>query len=218
MSVRAHYQESLARLHGGILELATYVEGELQKALAALLRQDTVLAGEILREDPEVGRRQLEVEDQCITLIATEQPVARDLRELMASMKIVSNLERIGDHAVHLAEVAIRHAGETYLGAIADVERMAHLGIAMLRDAMNAFRDRDSAAARAVAARDDEIDALHDRLVQRLLNDMYANRDNIGQALSLLTLTRFLERLGDHVASMCEWTCYGIEGEHVRLK
>jgi len=218
MAVRAHYQESLRRLHGGIVELATYVEGELQKALAALLRQDTALAGEILREDPEVGRRQLEVEDQCITLIATEQPVARDLRELMASMKIVSNLERIGDHAVHLAEVAIRHAGQRYLGAIRDVEEMALFAIAMLRDAMNAFRDRDSAAATAVAARDDAIDAMHDKLVQRLLNDMYENRDNIGQALSLLTVTRFLERLGDHVASMCEWTYYGIEGEHVRLK
>ena len=218
MSVRSHYEESLSRLHGGIIELATYVEGALQKSLAALLRQDTALAEEILREDPEVSRRQLDVEDRCITLIATEQPVARDLRELMASMKIVSNLERIGDHAVHLAEVAIRHAGEGYLSAIHDIEKMARLGIAMLHDAMNAFRDRDSAAARAVAARDDDIDVIHDLLVRKLLHDMYEDKENIGQALSLLAAARFLERLGDHVATICEWTCYGIEGVHVRLK
>jgi phosphate transport system protein len=218
MTVREHFENSLNKLYGGILELGTYVEGELGKALTALVRKDTVLAQEILAEDPEVSRRQLAMEDHCITLIATEQPVARDLRKLVASMKVVSNLERIGDHAVHLAQVAIRHAGEPDLDVIADIERMGQLGIAMLHDTMTVFRDGDAAGARAVAARDDEIDALHDMLVARLLQVMHDDRESINQALSMLTLTRFLERLGDHVASICEWIVYEVEGRHVKLK
>ena len=218
MTVRSHYEESLKKLFGGILELGTYVEGALRKALAALVRQDTDLAEEILREDPEVSRRQLEMEDQCITLIATEQPVARDLRELMASMKIVSNLERIGDHAVHLAEVAIRHAGQRYLDVIDDLARVAEIGIQMLHDAMTAFAESSPVKARAVAERDDEVDALHDILVKKLLQQMHDDPRSINQALSLLTLTRFMERLGDHVASICEWIFYGIEGRHEKLK
>lgn len=218
MTVRTHFDESLKKLHGGIRELGTDVEGAMRRALAALLGRDTDLAEGILREDPEVGRRQLEMEDQCIALIATEQPVARDLRQLMASMKIVSNLERIGDHAVHLAEVTIRHAGETYLDAINDLAREAEISIGMLHDAMMAFVDGSPAAARAVAARDDEVDALHDLLVKKLLEQMHDNAHSINQALSLLTLARFMERLGDHVASICEWIVYGIEGRHVRLK
>ncbi len=218
MTVRAHFDESLRQLHGGIVELGTYVEGAMRKALVALARQDTALAHEILSEDPEVSRRQLAMEDECIRLIATEQPVAGDLRRLVASMKVVSNLERIGDHAVHLAEVTIRHAANTYLDAITDLERMAELGIRMLHDAMTAFLDLDAAEARAVAARDSEIDGIHDMLVKKLLAAMQDDRANIDQALSLLMLARFLERLGDHVASICEWIVYGIEGQHVKLK
>ncbi len=218
MTVRAHFEESLRKLHGGIVELGTYVEGAMRKALVALMRQDTALAEEILSEDPEISRRQLAIEDQCVTLIATEQPVAGDLRSLMASMKVVSNLERIGDHAVHLAEVTIRHAGQKYLSQIAHIERMAELGIRMLHDSMTALLRVDAAGARSVATLDTEIDAIHDLLVKELLDSMYADRENIRQAISLLFVGRFLERLGDHVGSMCEWIVYGIEGQHVKLK
>jgi len=218
MTVRAHFEASLRQLQGGIVELGTYVEGALRKALVALMRQDTVLAKEILAEDPEVSRRQLAMEDECIRLIATEQPVAGDLRHLMASMKIVSNLERIGDHAVHLAEVTIRHAGQKYLPVIGDLERMGDLGVRMLHDAMTSFLQLDAAEARAVAARDSEIDEIHDMLVKKLLKAMHDDQSQIDQALSLMMLGRFLERLGDHVGSICEWTVYGIEGQHVKLK
>jgi phosphate transport system protein len=218
MTVRTHYEENLKKLNQGIVELGTWVEGAVRKALTALLRQDTDLAEGILREDPEISRRQLEMEDQVITLIATEQPVARDLRELMGAMKLASNLERIGDHAVHLAEATLRHAGQSYLPEIKDLEQMAGIGIEMLHNAVTAFIQRDPAGARAVAARDDEIDVIHDAVVKKLLQTMQSDPTSINQAITLLTLTRFLERLGDHVASICEWIVYGIEGRHEKLK
>jgi phosphate transport system protein len=216
MTVREHFEECLKDALLCVLKLGTYVEGALKKALTALMEQDVETAEEIIAEDDIINQMQLQIEDQCIAMIAREQPVASDLREIMTTLKVVSNLERIGDHAVHLAKATKRHAGQPYHNSIQKIKKMAELGIQMVHDGVDACVTKDSAKARIVAKRDDEIDELHDSLVLELLEAMRAG-DRVEMATSLLFISRFLERLGDHMVNICEWVVYGAEGQHVEL-
>lgn len=217
MTVRQHYQECLQRTYGKVFELGRQVEEAVRQALAAFLAQDTAAAGRILEGEETINRMQLAIEDECVTLIAREQPVARDLREIITSIKVASNLERVGDHAAHLAKATIRLAGRPYHGSVGQIRTMGEQGIRMVREGLDAFMAQDAAAARAVARLDDTIDGIHDRLIEELIRTMHESEEQIEMATSLLFVSRFLERLGDHVVNICEWTVYGAEGIHVEL-
>jgi phosphate transport system protein len=160
---------------------------------------------------------QLAIEDQCVTIIASQQPVARDLRKIMTSIKVVSNVERIGDHALHLGKITKRMVGHAYHSYVATMKSMAETGIAMLHDAMTAYVACDGAKARDVARRDDEIDAMRDILLKEILTNLHQDEKQIDDAVSLIFTARFLERLGDHVVNVCEWIVYAADGVHVEL-
>jgi phosphate transport system protein len=217
MKAREHFDECLRELSLKVLKLGTYVEGALKKALNALMEQDVKAADEIMVEDDVINQMQLEIEDECVGLIAREQPVAGDLREIMTTIKVVSNLERIGDHAVHLAKATKRLAGQPYHSSIRKIKKMAEIGIQMVHDGVDAYVNKDNERARAVAKQDDEIDEIHDALVTELLDAMRESEQSVEMSTSFLFVSRFMERLGDHMASICEWVVYGIEGEHVEL-
>jgi phosphate transport system protein len=217
MTVREHFDECLKELSLNVLKLGTYVEGALKKALTALIEQDVKTADEIMAEDEIINKMQLEIEDTCVGMIAREQPVARDLREIMTTIKVVSNLERIGDHAVHLAKATKRLAGQPYHSSIHKIKTMADTGIQMVHDGVDAYVNEDSAKARAVAKSDDKIDEIHDALIEELLDAMRHSDQPVEISTSLLFLSRFLERLGDHMVNICEWIVYGVEGKHVEL-
>jgi len=217
MTVREHFERDLRGLTLSVMELGSHVEEALRRALAALSDQDVPQAERILAEDVKINKLQLEIEDRCVGLIAREQPVARDLREIMTTVKVASNLERIGDLAVHLAKATKRLAGKPYIGSFQDICKMAEIGIGMVHDAVDAFAGQDGAKAREVARRDDQIDSIHDALIQELLASMHKDEQQIEMSTSLLFVSRFLERLGDHVVNICEWVVYGAEGSHVDL-
>ncbi len=217
MIVREHFEECLKELSLKVLKLGTYVEGALKKSLNALMEQDVKAADEIMVEDEVINRMQLEIEDECVGMIAREQPVAGDLREIMTTIKVVSNLERIGDHAVHLAKATKRLAGQPYHNSIQKIKKMAEIGIQMVHDGVDAYVRKDNEKARAVAKADDGIDEIHDALITELLDAMRERKQPVEMSTSLLFVSRFMERLGDHMASICEWIVYGIEGEHVEL-
>ena len=217
MPTRIKFDESLRELYLTVVKMGSYVESALRKAMTAFTNQDIALADQIMQEDDEINTLHLSIEDQCISLIAREQPVARDLREIMTSTKVASNLERIGDHAVHLAKITKRLAGKKYTRRIDDFQNMADVGINMLHEAVDAYMEQDSARAREVSKSDDEIDEIHDNLIQSLLKEMNNNEIEAGELSSFLFLGRFLERLGDHVVSICEWVVYGKDGDHVEL-
>lgn len=217
MKVREHFEKDLKDLVLNVLKLASYVEEALRSSLAALSEQDVSQADKILSEDARINKLQLEIEDSCVGLIAREQPVAGDLREIMTTIKVVSNLERAGDLAVHLAKATKRLAGRPYIGSFQDIHKMAEIGIGMIHDAVEAFADRDGVKAREVAGRDDRIDSIHNALIQELLATMHKNEEQIEMSTSLLFVSRFLERLGDHVVNICEWVVYAAEGAHVDL-
>ncbi len=217
MQARMHFMEELGRLNHDLLAMGTRVEEALRKALEALKAQDVELAREVKASDEIVNALQLKIEDQAAVLIATQQPVARDLRELVALFKVTDNLERAGDHAVHLAKTAIKLAGEPPFRQVERLARMGEIGCEMIRGAVDAYLGQDADEARRVAAMDDEIDAERKATSREILELMRERSDQVERASRLLTSAGYLERLGDHMTNICEAVVYLVEGRRVEL-
>ncbi len=217
MGSRVQLEEEKGRLYEDILHMGTMVEEDLRKALEAFRKQDKILAKEVKDNDTVVNELQVRIEDRCATLIATQQPVAQDLRDLVTSLKIASDLERIGDHAVHLAKAAIRLEAEPYIKPLAHAEAMAEKGADMIRAAVAAFLAHDVQKAKEIAAMDDEIDRHHKALVSELLEYLRGKPEKAEQGTKIIQTSGFLERLGDHVTNICESIVYCVEGRHVEL-
>ena len=217
MQTRVHFIEELSRLNHDLLAMGTRAEEGLRKALEALKTQNVELAREVKAGDELINALQLKIEDQAAVLIATQQPVAKDLRELVTVFKVTDNLERAGDHAVHLAKAAIKLAGEPPFRQVDRLVRMAEIECEMVRGAVNAYLNQDSAEARRVAAIDDSVDVEHKELVKEILELMRERPDQIQRITRLLTTSGFLERLGDHMTNICEAVVFMVEGSHVEL-
>jgi phosphate transport system protein len=211
------FLEELNRLRHDILAMATRVEEDLGRALSALRNNDTALAKEVKAGDAVVNAMQLKIEDEAAIVIATQQPVARDLRELVTIFKLTGNLERIGDHAVHLAKAAVKLAGEAPLRSMEHIERMAETGQEMIRAAISSYLSQDAEAARKAAAMDDLIDEKHKALTEEVLRLMKEHPELIKKAVRLLNVSSYLERLGDHITNICESVIYMTEGRHEEL-
>ena len=196
--------------------MATRVEEDLGKALSALRNNDPDLAGEVKAGDAVVNAMQLKIEDEAAMVIATQQPVARDLRELVTIFKLTGNIERVGDHAVHLAKAAARFSGEECF-PLEHLERMAETGREMLRTAIAAYLAQDAEGARRAAALDDTIDTEHKALTEEVLGLMKEKSALIKKAVRLLNTSGHLERLGDHITNICEAIIYMTEGRHEEL-
>jgi phosphate transport system protein len=217
MQTRIHFIEELSRLNHDILAMGTRVEEALRRAVEALKTQNVELAKEVKASDEVINALQLKIEDQAAVLIATQQPVARDLRELVTVFKVADNLERAGDHAVHLAKAAIKLSGEPPFRQIDRLARMAELECGMVRGAVEAYLNQDAQAARRVAAVDDEVDAEHKQVVREVLELMKERPEQVERASRLLNSSGYLERLGDHMTNICEAVVFLVEGSHVEL-
>jgi phosphate transport system protein len=211
------FLEALNRLRHDILAMATRVEEDLGKALSALRTNDDSLAREVKAGDAVVNAMQLKIEDEAAIIIATQQPVARDLRELVTIFKLTGNLERSGDHAVHLAKAALKLAGDTPFHSIEHLERMAETAQEMIRAAVSAYLSQDAQAAKQAAALDDRIDEEHKALTEEVLRLMKEQPHLIKKAVRLLTTSGHIERLGDHITNICEAIIYMVEGRHEEL-
>jgi phosphate transport system protein len=216
-NTRILFLEELNRLRHDILTMAARVEEDLGKALRALRNNDTELAKEVKADDAVVNAMQLKIEDQAAILIATQQPVARDLRELVAVFKITGNIERAGDHTVHLAKAVIKLSDKPPFRPMEHLERMAETGQEMIRSAISAYLSQDAEEARKVAALDDRIDAEHKALTEEILSLMKEHPELIKKAVLLLNTSGFLERLGDHITNICEGIIYMVESKHEEL-
>ncbi|MDC7225753.1 MAG: phosphate signaling complex protein PhoU [Spirochaetales bacterium] len=215
---RIHFSNMMKELNEQILKMGIYVEEAMKKAVAALRDQNIELAEEVIKEDDRINEFELELFDKVSILLATEQPVATDLRHLTGAIRIISDLERAGDYAVHIAKGAKRLAGETYITPLQQIPEAADMARQMLKDALTAFVNSDEELAREVASRDDVLDKLHKKLIKKMLK--YMNKDSeaeIEQAANLMFLARYLERLGDHITNVCEWVIYSKTGKHPEL-
>jgi phosphate transport system protein len=217
MIARIQFNEEMGRLHHDILAMGTRVEEDVRKALEALRTGDLALVKEVRASDEVVNAMQIKIEDQAAKLIATQQPVARDLRELVTIFKMTDNLERIGDFAVHLAKAAKRLAADPYPRSLERLQNMATTGSAMINDVVAAFLNQDEMLARATAKRDDEIDAEHKAFISEVLEYLMEHPDKAQQATKLIGTANFIERLGDHVTNLCEAVVFMTSGSHVEL-
>jgi len=217
MGARQVFEKEMAAVNQEILRMGVMVEEAVQRAVQSLVNRDEQLARAVVAEDAAINRLEQEIEDRCVVLIAREQPVATDLRKLVTALKIVTQLERMGDHALHVAKGTLRILPEAYMKPLIDIPRMAEIDIGMIRDVLTAFLDNDARRAREVALRDQEIDELHEQVMREVFTYMMGNTRFISQSISLLFISRFLERIGDHVTNICEWVVYGSTGERVEL-
>ena len=217
MNTRLFFLEELNRQRHDVLAMATRVEEDLGKAIMALRSNDIELAKEVVADDAVVNALQLKIEDETAMVIATQQPVARDLREMVTILKLTGNLERIGDHAVHLAKTVIKLSGEPPFRSFEHLEKMAETGREMIRKSVSAYLNQDADAARNVAALDDRIDEEHKALTEEVLSLMKEHPEYIKKASRLLHTSSQLERLGDHITNICECIIYMVEGKHLEL-
>lgn len=209
--------EEMNRIRHDVLAMSVRVEEDIMRAVEAFMTGNAELAREVKAGDAVVNALQLKIEDQAAILIATQQPVARDLRELVTLFKVTDNLERAGDHAVHLAKAAIKLAGGPAAGQAERLRRMAVQGRDMVHGAVSAFLDQDVEAARRVAAQDDAIDAEHHALVEEVLGLMKADPAQVKAATKIIQTSGYLERLGDHMTNICEAVIYMVEGRREEL-
>jgi len=211
-----HFEKELERLKETLLLLGSRAELSIEEALRALTQRDTELARRVIDNDEEIDQLELEVDQICTDLMALRQPIARDLRFIIMALKIAPELERIGDLAGNISERAIELAAEPQLKPLIDIPRMAGLAREMVRLSLDAFVRHDAQAARAVIARDDQVDALMEQLFRELLSYMLNDPHAIGRGLRLMMVGKYLERIGDGATNICEMVVYLVEGRMIR--
>ena len=211
-----HFHEELARLKGQLLEMSSLAEELVGVAMEALLERDPQKAQTVVARDREVDAMENGIDDACVHLLALQQPMARDLRLIMMAMKISNDLERVGDHAVNIAEAVPHLAGQPVFMEFPEVEEMARIAREMLSDALDCFVRADAENAREVLLRDDRVDQLHESMFRILLTHMMEDPRRIGASMSLFLVSRNLERIADLATNIAEDVVFLVEGRNIK--
>jgi phosphate transport system protein len=213
MSGRESFDRELRRLQDEMLALASMVDQSIDDAIEALHRRDSVAAQRIIHGDRAINNKRFAIEEMVVSAIATQQPMARDLRIILAVLHITVELERMGDYAAGIGRIVLMHGEQELLKPLIDIPRMAELARTMLRCSIDAFVARDAVMARQVAAQDDAVDALYDQVYRELLTYMLGDPRSIDRATWLLWVAHDLERIADRVTNICERVVFLVTGE-----
>ena len=220
MALKKHtdrtYDAELDELRSKLLTLGGKVEAEIAQSMRALTERDSKLAEQVVGADREVNRLELEVDESCRRLLALRQPAASDLRFVTTALKIVTDLERIGDQAVNIAQRVLELNREPQLKPYIDLPRMAEQAQRMVKESLDAFVARDTALARQVCGEDSEVDLLKEQIFRELLTFMMEDPRTIPRAIRLILISRFMERVADHATNIAEMVVYLVEGKMVR--
>jgi phosphate transport system protein len=214
--MQRHFHEELDALRQTLLAMGGLVEDQIRRAMRALLERDDVLAQEVIDRDRQVNTYDVEVDEQCVELLALHQPAASDLRFITTAMKIVTDLERIGDQAVNIAQRVLELNRDPQLKPYIDLPRMADKAQRMVKESLDAFVAGDTALARQVCGEDAEVDALKEQIFRELLTFMMEDPRAIPRAIRIILISRFLERVADHATNIAEMVVYLVEGKMVR--
>lgn len=214
--MQRHFEQELQDLKGKILRMGGLVEEQVQGALRALIERDSDLARKIIANDRQVNTLDVEVDEECLRLLALQQPAARDLRFITTAMKISTELERISDLAENICERAIELNEEPQLKPYIDVPRMANWSLRMVKEALDAFVNHDADLARKVCMDDDFVDDLTHQLFRELLSFMLENPQTITRAIRITFIAKYLERIADHATNVAELVVYMVEGKIIR--
>lgn len=209
---RTAFTQQIHDLRDEVVALSSMVDKAIARSVDALKRQDVQLAREVIRADVSINEKRWKTEERALLIIATQAPMAGDLRTIAAAIHIVTDLERMGDHAAGNARIVIQTADEPLLKPLVDIPRMADLARAMLSDSITAFIDEDAEEARAIVARDDAIDDLYNQTYRELLTYMMADPSTINRATHLLWAAHNVERIADRVTNICERVVFAVTG------
>ena len=207
--MRIRFDEQLKQLNKEMINMGTMIEKSIGDAVKALMKQDVELAQKVMAGDEEIDRTERKIEDLCLRLLLQQQPVARDLRNISAALKMVTDMERIGD----ISELAIVLSEKTYVKKLDHIEEMARETMVMLIQSLEAYVEKDLDKAQKVIAHDDVIDDLFEEVKQELIELIRNHADEGEQAVDLLMVTKYFERIGDHATNIAEWVIFSITGQ-----
>lgn len=211
-----HFDEELGRLKDRLLQMSAAVQESLDRSVRAVLQRNQELAERVIAGDPAIDTLETEIEDTVTNLLALQQPMARDLRLILATLKISNDLERVGDHAVNIAGSAKRLTQAPMIAPEPELVEMGRLAREMLAQAIDAFVRADADAGRAICRRDDLVDALHRSMFRILITHMAEDPHNIGAAMELFLVSRNLERVADLATNVAEDVVFLVEGKNIK--
>ncbi|MGN0292093.1 MAG: phosphate signaling complex protein PhoU [Lachnospiraceae bacterium] len=212
--MRNRFDRQLEQLNNELINMGSLIEEAIEMAITAMVKQDIVKAKEIMEFDEEIDDKEREIESLCLKLLLQQQPVARDLRQISAALKMITDMERIGDHAADISEMTILMAKEPYVIDIQDLQKMAKETMIMLVKSIEAYVEKDMEKAQKVIANDDVIDDLFNTVKKELIASIHQKTNNGEQAADLLMVAKYLERIGDHATNIAEWVIFSITGQH----
>lgn len=206
MTARLSFEHELQVLKENLIEMGQLIENAIEKTLAAFETQNENLANEIIQEDRNVNDIEKTIEARCLSLILKQQPVARDLRIVTTALKVVTDMERIGDHAADIAELIVREKREPIYELVKHIPEMGRVSKQMVHDAVAAFTSVNVEEAREIIKRDDLVDDLFDKVKEEVASLLRASSEHVDQCVDILMIAKYFERIGDHAVNICEWT------------
>ena len=209
--MRSKFDEQLKILNQEMMFMGSMIEDSIQKAIDALMSQDKELARKIMESDPDVDHEQKKIEGICFNLLMQQQPVARDLRGISAAMKMVTDMERIGDHASDISEITIMLADKPYVLEQDDIKKMASETVLMLIRSIEAYVEKDMEKAKKVIKHDDVVDDLFDKVKSEIIEMIRKEPEDGEQATDMLMIAKYFERIGDHATNIAEWVIFALD-------
>jgi len=212
--MRNKFDQQLAKLHDMLIEMGAMIEKAITLAIRALVQQDESMAKQAIATDEEIDDMETEIEAMCLRLLLQQQPVARDLRLISAALKMITDMERIGDQAADISEIAMYLVGETYIKELEHIPQMAEATAKMVTESIKAYVEMDLDLARRVVEYDDVVDKLFYTVKSDLIELISADSANGQQAIDLIMIAKYFERIGDHAVNIAEWVVFSITGRH----
>jgi phosphate transport system protein len=214
--MNTHFEEELKSLKEQLVRMAGLVEQMIADTILSLKDRNEGPIDKVFEAEKQVNQMQLDIDDKAVKMIALHQPTASDLRFLITAIKINSELERIGDQSINIVETTRELIKQPQLKPLIDIPRMAEISNGMLKDSIDSFIRQDTALAKNVCERDDQVDTLKDQILRELLTYMIADQSTISRALSLILIARNLERIGDHATNIGEEVIFMVQGKDIR--
>ena len=216
--MRNRFDRQLCQLNDELIVMGELIEKAIEDTIKALVSQDVELANAVINMDDEIDAKEKEIENLCLKLLLQQQPVAKDLRLISSALKMITDMERIGDHATDISEITIELSSQKYIKKLEHIQQMSKETMVMLVQSIEAFVNKDIDKARNVIEQDDIVDNLFITVKRELIGMIHENVDAGEQATDLLMVAKYLERIGDHATNISEWVIFSITGSHDNKK
>ena len=214
VNMRNRFDRQLVQLNNELIEMGGMIEKAISDTVKALVNQDIELASNVIEYDEEIDHQEREIEQLCLKLLLQQQPVAKDLQLISAALKMITDMERIGDHATDISEITIELSKESYIKKLDHIQQMAKETMVMLVQSVEAFVNKDMDKARTVIVHDDVVDDLFNKVKAELIAMIHEDVNAGEQASDLLMAAKYFERIGDHATNISEWVIFSITGQH----